>query len=223
VSTRTEVLLWAQRVIARKAGAAHEILEIRADSTPDQVQEAFHKIARTAHPDLHRKGLTPEELEMVTSAYAITAGAYQTMRTQTMHTQRMKPLKVEDLDKVNAPVAGRSGQTTPPAGSPTAARTASTSIPPSRPTPVPTRPTPPSQPAATPIPATPAGPAPAGNASQSMSPKALVYYRKAELSLKRGDLKGAVLQIKLAIAADPASGFLRTALAEVELEVRKGT
>jgi hypothetical protein len=55
-----------------------------------------------------------------------------------------------------------------------------------------------------------------------MSSKALVYYRKAELSLKRGDLKGAVLQLKLAIAADPASGFLRTALAEVELEVRKG-
>ena len=56
-----------------------------------------------------------------------------------------------------------------------------------------------------------------------MSPKALVYYRKAELCLKRGDLKGASLQIKLAIAADPASGFLRSALAEVELEVRKLT
>ena len=57
---------------------------------------------------------------------------------------------------------------------------------------------------------------------KSMTPKALVYYRKAELSLKRGDLRGAVLQLKLAIAADPASVFLRTALAEVELEVRKG-
>jgi hypothetical protein len=56
-----------------------------------------------------------------------------------------------------------------------------------------------------------------------MSQKALVYYRKAEMALRRGDLKGAVLQIKLAIAADPASGFLRTALAEVELEVRKST
>ena len=72
-------------------------------------------------------------------------------------------------------------------------------------------------------PATPSGPTPAANAAQSMSPKALVYYRKAEIALRRGDLKGAVLQIKLAIAADPASGFLRTALAEVELEVRKAT
>ncbi|HTL34112.1 MAG TPA: hypothetical protein VL326_13375 [Kofleriaceae bacterium] len=204
MSTRSEVLLWAQRVIARKASPAHEILELRPDAGPEQAQEAFHKIARTAHPDLHRKGLTPEELEMVTSAYAISAGAYQTMRMQTMQTTRMKPV-------VTA---------TPPAGAPVVPRTTTptrvTPQPAGRPTPVPTAP-------AASVPATPAGPVPAANATQSMSSKALVYYRKAELSLKRGDLKGAVLQLKLAIAADPASGFLRTALAEVELEVRKGT
>jgi hypothetical protein len=54
-----------------------------------------------------------------------------------------------------------------------------------------------------------------------MSPRALVYYRKAELALKRGDLTGALLQLKMAIGADPASAFLRTALVEVESEVRK--
>jgi hypothetical protein len=163
-------------VIARKLKPAHEILELPANAGPEAAQEAFHKIARSGHPDLHRKGLTPEELERVTSAYAICAGAYQTMRTQGT-----------------------------PAGMPNA-----------RPSPVPAAPS-------QTLPATPAGPAPAGNAAQSMSPKALVYYRKAELALKRGDLKSAILQIKLAIAADPASAFLRTALAEVELEVRKGT
>jgi hypothetical protein len=209
VSARTDVLLWAQRVIARKKGPAHELLELRADAGADEVQAAFHKLARSFHPDLHRKGLTPEELESVTTAYAIVAGAYQTMRTQTMQTQRIKPPAKAD----DAPIAGRSGQT-PPAGAPVAA-------PPARPTPQPAaRQTPVPSSA---VPATPAGPAPAANATQSMSSKALVYYRKAELSLKRGDLKGAVLQLKLAIAADPASGFLRTALAEVELEVRKGT
>lgn len=185
MSTRTDVLLWAQRVIARKTAAAHEIMEVRADCTPEQAQEAFHKIARTAHPDLHRKGLSAEELEMVTSAYAIVAGAYQQLRQSTMHTMRMKPLKVEDLNPPTSP-----------------------------PTPLT---------AAAPLAATPSGPTPAANAAQSMSPKALVYYRKAEIALRRGDLKGAVLQIKLAIAADPASGFLRTALAEVETEVRKST
>jgi hypothetical protein len=179
-------------VIARKASPPHEIMEVRADCTPDQAQEAFHKIARTAHPDLHRKGLSAEELETVTSAYAIVAGAYQQLRQSTMHTMRMKPLKLDEL--------------TPPTS------------PPSRPTPIPVAPT--SVPG---VPATPSGPTPAANAAQSMSPKALVYYRKAEIALRRGDLKGAVLQIKLAIAADPASGFLRTALAEVETEVRKST
>lgn len=219
MSTRTDVLLWAQRVVARKTSPAHEILEIPATAGPEDAQAAFHRIARNGHPDLHRKGLSPEELEMVTSAYAICAGAYQTMRTQTMHTTRMKPIRPEDV----APIPGRSNQT-PPAGAPTVSRTTT----PTRPTPQPAgRPTPvPSaaaQPPSSTVPATPAGPAPAANATQSMSSKALVYYRKAELSLKRGDLKGAVLQLKLAIAADPASGFLRTALAEVELEVRKGT
>lgn len=56
-----------------------------------------------------------------------------------------------------------------------------------------------------------------------MSQKSLLYYRKAELALKRGDLKGAILQLKLACATDPASTFLKTALAEVETEVRKNT
>ena len=56
-----------------------------------------------------------------------------------------------------------------------------------------------------------------------MSSKALLYFRKAELALKRGDLRGAILQLKLACATDPASQFLRTALVEVETEVRKST
>jgi hypothetical protein len=55
-----------------------------------------------------------------------------------------------------------------------------------------------------------------------MNSRALVYYRKAEIALRRGDFKGAILQIKMAIASDPSSAFLRTALAEVELELRKG-
>ena len=56
-----------------------------------------------------------------------------------------------------------------------------------------------------------------------MSSKALLYYRKAEIALRKGDLKGAILQLKLACASDPSSTFLRSALAEVETEVRKST
>jgi hypothetical protein len=162
-------------VLARaKTATPNDLLGINPDATMEQAQEAFHKIARNSHPDLHRAGLDPDELELVTSAYAAVAGAYQALRTKLAPTTRTAAIKPE-----------------PP---PTAS--------------------------AIPVPATPSGTAPAGTHS-SMSSKALVYYRKAELCLKRGDLKGAVLQVKLAIAADPASGFLRTALAEIESELRK--
>jgi hypothetical protein len=63
------------------------------------------------------------------------------------------------------------------------------------------------------------GPVPTA-ASAQMTSKALVYYRKAELSLRRGDLKGALLQLKMAIGADPQSPLLRQALAEVEAELK---
>jgi hypothetical protein len=168
---RAEVLLWAQRVVAHKTAPAHQLLEVPAAATVDDAQAAFHKIAKRAHPDLHRNGLSTDELELVTSAYAIVAGAYQAFRSQQTATTRMRPM----------------------------AKDAST------------------------IAATPSGAAPVGNASQQMTPRALVYYRKAELALKRGDLSGAMLQLKMAIGADPGSAFLRTALLEVETEVRKGS
>ena len=166
-SNRMDVMMWAQRIINTKHAPAHQLLGIAADADLDEAQEAFHKVARMAHPDLHRTGLTPDELEGLTSAYATVANAYQTFRSQAMKTTRIK--RPEGAD----------------------------------------------------VPVTPSGPAPAATASQTMTPKALVYYRKAELALKRGDLKGALLQVKMAIATDPQSMFLRTALSEIEIEVRK--
>ena len=54
-----------------------------------------------------------------------------------------------------------------------------------------------------------------------MNSKALLYYRKAELALRQGDLRAATLNLKMAIAADPQSPFLRSALTEVETELKK--
>jgi hypothetical protein len=175
VSGSASLMMWAQRVVSKRNAPPHELLDIKADASVEQAQVAFHKLARVAHPDLHRNSLTPDELELVSSAYAIAAGAYQTFRSTASSTQRMKPLKPEE------PIV--------------------------RPTPVPAE-------------AAPA--APAVNAAANMNTKAVTYYRKAELALKRGDLKSALLQVKLAIAADPASGFLRSALAEIEIEIKKG-
>jgi hypothetical protein len=177
------LMMWAQRVVSKRLAPPNEVLEIKPDASIEDAQVAFHKIARVAHPDLHRNTLTPEELEILTAAYSIVAGAYQSYRAQQVSTQRMKPLKPAEV------------------ATPAAAAAAS---------------------AARAVPVTPSGAAPTANAAQSMNTKAIVYYRKAELALKRGDLKSAMLQIKLAIAADPNSGFLRSALAEVELELKKG-
>lgn len=173
MSARTDVLLWAQRVVARKGAPAHQILEIAAGSGVAVAQEAFHKIARMAHPDLHRTGLTPAEIELVTSAYARAAAAYQDIRNQKLPGARLRP--IQDLGSDPAPHHQLVG-------------------------PLNSQPT---------------------NLAQAMTPRAQLYYRKAELGLRRGDLSGAVLQLKMAIASDPQSHFLRSALAEVESEVDK--
>ena len=229
MSTRSEVLLWAQRVIARKGQPAHVLLEVPADATANDAQAAFHKIARTSHPDLHRHGLTPEEIEMVTSAYAAVAGAYQELRTRTMPTTSMKKLTRPDeaptaTPPAGSPIARPASATTPPGGMPTA-RPASAATPPGgMPTARPAHATPAGSPVArSGSPHAPPTGAASGKAEGAMSSKALVYYRKAEIALRRGDLKGAILQLKLACATDPSSTFLRSALAEVETEVRKTT
>ncbi len=230
--------MWAQRVIARKGQPAHALLELKADATADQAQAAFHKIARTAHPDLHRQGLTAEELEMLTSAYAAVAGAYQELRTRTMATTRLQPLQRTDGGQ-STPLYGTSSAAlaAPPsqapvgnAGTSTAApRITGHSPPIQRPGTAPSR-TATAQSAPIARPPAPAASAPASAAgsaanaaASAMSSKAQPYYRKAESALNRGDLKGAILQLKLAVATDPTSTFLRSALAEVETEVRKTT
>jgi hypothetical protein len=187
VSARTDVLLWAQRILALTAAPAHQLLEIKSDAGMEAAQDAFHKIARTFHPDIHRSGLTPDELESVTLAYSRIAGAYQDFRSQRMQTGRMRPFK-------DAPSTGIPGVTAPPpAGVPRAPG----------------------------APATPDQVTGGAGGSGAMNGKALIYYRKAELALRRGDLKGALLQMKMAIAGDPQSTFLRSALVEIEAELGK--
>jgi len=170
VSALSDVLLWAQRVVGRTDAAPHQILEIPQTATMEAAQAAFHKIARLAHPDLHRTTLQPDELELVTKAYSRAASAYQDFRAQCLQSGRAR---VAD----GTPRAG-SKTNPPPSGAPV-------------------------------------------SAASAMSSKALIYYRKAEISLRRGDLKGGLLQVKMAIAADPQSAFLRTALAEIEAELAK--
>lgn len=182
MSARSDVLLWANRIVNKGSTAPHHLLEIREGAGLDEAQAAFHKVAKMGHPDLHRASLTPDELEVVTSAYAKVAGAYQELRMMRMQTTKLprtniKPPTHAPVNKLPDTAGVATGDARP---------------------------------------GTPAGPA------SAMNSKAIVYYRKAEQALRRGDLRGAVLQIKMAIAADPMSGFLRSALSEVESEIAKG-
>lgn len=52
--------------------------------------------------------------------------------------------------------------------------------------------------------------------TKAMNARALVLYRRAEGALRTGDRAAARLNIKMAIAADPASALLRGALAELD-------
>jgi hypothetical protein len=187
--------------VAKKGAKPHQLLEITPEAGLEAAQDAFHKIARMAHPDLHRNSLTPEELELVTTAYARIAAAYQDLRTATMQTGRLPSLRSDPPPP--RPLTGTPRAGSPPQTGPLPTRAAG------------------SQPTHR-LPTDSEGDAgKPGAAAGAMSSKALIYYRKAELCLRRGDLKGAVLQLKMAIACDPQSVFLRTALAEVEAEVGK--
>lgn len=185
MSLRTDVLLWAQRILNKPPGAKPYLyLEIRPDAGQDEAQAAFHKVARMAHPDLHRASVTPEELEMITLAYAKVAGAYADFRSQRG-------------PAIGGPIGGASPTTPPRPQTPTGIGVSA----------IPGAAVPPANVA----PTNPLG----------MNSKALLCYRKAELALRRGDLRGAILQLKMAIAADPQNQGLRKALAEVEAEVGK--
>jgi hypothetical protein len=199
LSARSDVLLWAHRTIARKGSAPHVLLEVNEAATPDQVQEAFHKIARASHPDLHRNTLSADELELVTRAYSAVACAYTVMRSVTTQARTAAGPEPRGSEPrmTTPPVVSRTATATPPAG----ARTVQP---------------PPLDLELVDVPAEP----PADPAS-AMSPKALPYYRKAETCLKRGDFRGAILQLKLAVNTDPSSAFLRTALAHAEAQSRK--
>jgi hypothetical protein len=192
MSARTDVLLWAARVLARKDALPNQILEIAPDADLPAAQEAFHKIARLAHPDLHRTTLNPVELEQVTAAYSRAAAAYQEIR---LHKLSASPTSRMRAIRPDVAPAARLATTAIIPTSPSSNKAVTVTIPLPEDVPV--------------------------NPAQAMTGKALIHYRKAELCLRRGELSAAVLQLKMAIASDPQSIFLRSALLEVEGEVAK--
>ncbi|MEZ4403543.1 MAG: hypothetical protein R3B06_26200 [Kofleriaceae bacterium] len=164
--TKAQVLAWLDEVEPRADGRSHfDWLELPPTASPRPVQDAFHTVARSRHPDLFRTSLSERDFDRLTRMYAKVANAYAELRGPTGAADYLR--KRRDS---GAPVV--------------------------------TEPAPP--PAASPI-----------DPAKAMNARALAFYRRAEGALRTGNRATAVLNIKAAIAADPASALLRAALAEL--------
>ncbi len=181
-------LLWARRWAQRPAAADHELLEISAVATLETVRAAYHKLARFAHPDLHRAAVSAAELDEITETFARVSNAYSVLSAQ--------------LRRASAGASPPRASTASPSAVTekmprfTAPSSRMTSAPPVGPSAMP--------------PSSSTGPA------TGLSSKAMLHSRRAELCQRRGEVVEARLHLKLALAAEPQSAFLRRALEELD-------
>lgn len=214
----SEVLVWARKWAKRPEAAEHELLEVSAVATMDTVRSAYHRLARLAHPDLHRTAVTAAELEEITETFARVSNAYSVLsarlRQNAEKAERLesRPPSASPASSAGATAGGQRPGRAPPSAvtekrpSFTAPASRMTSAPPVGPSgnlPGAARPS------AMP-PSSSTGPA------TGLSSKAMLHYRRAELCLRRGELVEARLHLKLALASDPSSAFLRRALEELD-------
>jgi DnaJ domain len=227
-----DVVLWARRWARRPTAAEHELLEVSKSSTLEAVRAAYHKLARFAHPDLHRSTLTEEQLEEVTVAFARVSNAYALMSGRLRRGGGAPAPSSPSSPSSSSSSSSSSAPAPPPSASAPAQATAAAPVRPSpavaapasgggvaergRPADAPlAAPFAPSAesgsaaPTETPRRSLPIGPA------NAMAPRALVHYRRAELAMRRGAEAEAMLHLRLAVASDPQSSFLRKALADI--------
>ncbi len=227
-----EALGWARRWARRTSPAEHELLEVAPGATLEQIRAAYHKLARLAHPDLHRVHVSAEELEEITTAFARVSNAYSMMTARlrksgagagagaagaspaaaasaaahraasapTRSGGAVRPPVVQFSDEARPAAATAAASVSAPATSAAARAQAQTNAPANAPASAPSN-----------------GPAiGAASAGAQLSAKAKMHYRRAELCLRRGELVEARLHLRLALATDPQSSFLRQALEEID-------
>lgn len=183
--TAVQLLAWLDVVEPRAETRTHfEWLEMVPSASSQAIQNAYHAIARTRHPDLARRALGPRDLDRLVRMYSRVTSAYAALRAPEAAVNYLRERRdSQKIAAVAAPPKGTPGTHPPPIAGPPIA--------------------------ATPAPTGPIDPAHAMNA------RALVCYRRAEGALRTGDRSTALLQIRMAIAADPRSTLLRAALAEL--------
>ncbi|MBE7450966.1 MAG: DnaJ domain-containing protein [Kofleriaceae bacterium] len=175
-------------------------LEIPPTASASAIQEAYHQVARSRHPDLFRARLTPEVMDRLVRMYARVTAAYADLKEPERCAAYLRELR------------SPSGKTAPPPAPPGRGRPSTIPVSPTSPPPLGARTsTIPPVSAPQPIPESSAHLDPA----KAMNPRALELYRQVEEARRRGDKGTAVLHLKMAIAADPRSTFLRAALLEL--------
>lgn len=226
----TELVAWLNEVepIADHRGK-FDWLEIPPIASTTAIQEAYHQVARTRHPDLFRNRIDVATMDRLVRMYARVTGAYADLKEPEKCAAYLRELRgprqptvppyaaaahpAPRLNRITAAMAPQRSEisssralhpTAPPPPGPARAK------PPTAPPPTPTPPSlttpPPMAPPARPNDIDPA---------HAMNPRALSFYRRAEGVLKTGDRSAAMLHLKMAIAADPKSTFLRAALTEL--------
>ena len=206
-------------------------LEIPPTASSTAIQEAYHQVARSRHPDLFRN-LDPKLMDRLVRMYGRVTAAYADLKEPekcAAYLRELRGPRPQTVQPSNAPQAGRmaprlnvaagSGRsessshradTSPPAHGESPhppGRATSITTPPPMGAPAP------GERATAPVPR-PQRDGPIDPAS-TMNARALAFYRRAEGAQRTGDKAAALLQIKMAIAADPKSTFLRAALAEL--------
>jgi curved DNA-binding protein CbpA len=163
MSDVTTIMNWVMQIEANSRALPHELLHVASDAKPEQIQSAFHAVAKQSHPDRFRNMLTAPQLDRLTRAYSRVTEAYAIM-----------------TGRVRRSVALPTTQSA----------------------------------AAAPV-ETPRVPAHEDPTSK-MNGHALRYFRRAEAAFAINDTGNARLQLRMAVAADPQSAYLRRVLNELE-------
>lgn len=97
VWSKRELLAYLDRVEPALDRLSHfEILDIDADASEHDIQEAFHRLAGRLHPDRYRLALGAADYERLTIVYGRLAEAYQILRD---HGRRKKYLQEMARDR----------------------------------------------------------------------------------------------------------------------------
>ncbi|MCE9574662.1 MAG: hypothetical protein K8W52_16050 [Deltaproteobacteria bacterium] len=245
--TVARVLAWIEQL---EAGldkmSLFDLLEIPPTASLTHVRQGFHAIAITRHPDVWRNRLSPSQLDHLVRVYGRVAAAYATLREPDERTRYLRNTRDsqpgiarpgdraprDSNPMMNRPATAperAARESVPAMGRPISAteRTARDSVPSIAVPPV-DRARPDSRPPATVPRATTATGAPprastatGAPAASALGARAQGYFRRAEAAARIGDIAAAVLNLRLAIAAEPTSAFLRNALAAAQAELAK--